>query len=286
MTSARSAGLVPAGPSSATDRLSRGSAFAAAGVLAALNAQANQIIGGFSLELPLNSLATLGGISAIVWAAMAAAWKIGAEDDQALAGVRDWAVLAIVALLSFIPLPFAAQGGLLLCAAYLLVTAGASSAQRRSAFVLLALTGPLIWGRILLHAYEIPILSFDAHIVGAAIGTEVDGNVVGFAGSGSQFLVGAGCSSVHNMSLAILLWTTAAMLFKIRIDRGYLAVGFAMVALMFVLNILRLSAIGLFPAHFELLHAGVGAVLFGWAGLIGAAVLAGTGVVRAAAVQR
>jgi hypothetical protein len=286
VTSARPAGAFPAGPSSTTDKLSRGSAFAAAGVLAALNAQANQIIGGINFDLPLESLVTLGGISAIIWAAMAAAWKIGAEDGHALAGARDWAVLAIAALLSFIPLPFAAQAGLLLCGGYLLVTGAPRSAQRRAAFVLLALTGPLIWGRILLHAYEVPILSLDARIVGAAIGTEVDGNVVRFAGDGSEFLVGAGCSSVHNMSLAILLWTTAAMLFKIRIDRGYVMIGGTMVALMFVLNILRLSAIGLFHDHFELLHVGAGAALFGWTGLIGAALLAGLGVTNAAVRQR
>ncbi len=91
-------------------------------------------------------------------------------------------------------------------------------------------------------------------------------------------MIGGGCSSVHNMSLAILLWTTVAMLFKIRIDRGYLLIGLAMVAFMFLLNVLRLSTIGLFPDHFYFLHFGAGADMFGWAGLIGAALLAGAGV--------
>ena len=94
------------------------------------------------------------------------------------------------------------------------------------------------------------------------------------------------CSSVHNMSLAIVLWTTAAMLFRIRADGRYLLIGAAMVALMYGLNVVRLSTIGLFPDHFDFLHVGWGAAIFGWAGLIGASLLAGIGVTHAAARQR
>jgi hypothetical protein len=130
-----------------------------------------------------------------------------------------------------------------------------------------------------------PILSFDAHIVGAVIGSSVDGNVFYTAGAGRRFVIGDLCSSVHNISLAIVLWTTAAMLFQIRLDRGYFAIGFAMAAFMFALNIARLATIGLFPAYFTFLHFGTGAALFGWAGLIGAAVLAGWGVLSAAERQ-
>ena len=159
-------------------------------------------------------------------------------------------------------------------------------AGRRAALVLLSLTGPLIWGRILLNMFAAPILSFDAHIVGAVIGTEVHGNVFAAAGAGRRFVIGDLCSSVHNISLAIVLWTTAAMLFDLRIDRRYVAVGVAMAAFMFALNIARLATIGLFPAYFTFLHFGTGAALFGWAGLIGAALLAGWGVLGAAERQR
>jgi len=152
--------------------------------------------------------------------------------------------------------------------------------------VLLALTGPLIWGRILLNLFAAPILSLDAHIVGVVIGTKVDGNMFQSAVAGHTFLIGNLCSSVHNMSLAIVLWTTAAMLFNIRVDRQYFAVGVAMATFMFALNIARLATIGLFPAYFTFLHFGTGAALFGWAGLIGAAMLAGWGVLNAAARQR
>ena len=99
-------------------------------------------------------------------------------------------------------------------------------------------------------------------------------------------LIGYPCSYVHNLFIAIVLWTTAAMLFRIRIDRQYVLVGIAMAASMFALNVVRLSMIGLFPDHFEFLHVGDGATMFAWAGLIIASLIAGFGVVRADARQR
>jgi len=287
VTDVRAAGRLPAAPITRFAEPSRGGAFAAAGVLAALNAQADQIIVDLSWHSPLDALLNLGGVSAVMWAAMLVAWKIGSDADLPLRGALDRSVLAIVILLSFVPISYAAQAGLLLCGTYLLVSAGRQSdAERRAAIVLLALTGPLIWGRLLLRLFETPILSLDAHIVGSAIGSRVDGNIVGFADGSGRMVIGDPCSSVHNISLAIVLWTTAAMLFRIRIDRQYVMVGFAMAAAMFALNVVRLSMLGLFPAHFDFLHFGTGAILFGWAGLITAALLAGFGVVRADARQR
>lgn len=286
MTFVRPVGFVPAGPIRFFRNIRRGEHFAAAGVLAALNVQADQIVAAVRYQPLSDAVFGAAGISVIIWAAMVAAWKIGAEDCHPFSGKRDYSVLAAIIALSFIPISHAAQAGLLLCAGYMVATAAPADAQRRSAFVLLALTGPLIWGRLILNLFGVPILALDAHLVGAAIGSQVDGNVVQFAGGGGkQFLIGGACSSVHNMSLALLLWTTAAMLFRIRIDRRYVLTGMAMVVVMFVLNVLRLSSIGIYPEHFDYLHYGTGAALFGWAGLISAGLLAAFGVTRAVARQ-
>ena len=91
---------------------------------------------------------------------------------------------------------------------------------------------------------------------------------------------------IHNMSLAIVLWCTAVALFNLKVDWRLLLVGAAMMGVTFVLNVARLSAIGRFPDYFDFLHMGAGAVLFGWAALIGMALLAGLGVNNALARQR
>lgn len=286
MISVRPAGIRPAGPLSQRCGLSRGNVFAAAGILAALNAQADQILSAFRIQPAADAIVGLTGVSAIIWAAMAASWKIGTESRQPACTSRDVAVLIVVVLLCFVPISYSAQLALVLCAAYLLLASEAGGAERRTALVLLALTGPLIWGRLLLHTFELPILALDAHLISTAVGTPVDGNVVSFAGAPGHFIIGTGCSSVHNMSLAIVLWTTAAMLFRVPISRSYIIVGMGMVALMFGLNILRLSAMAVFPAQFDTIHTGVGAVLFSWATLIAAGALASLGVLRAASHQQ
>lgn len=286
MTFARPVGTAPTGPAIIGVAFQRGSVFAAAGVLAALNAEAGQILSSLTFLSPVDAIAGLAGISAVIWAAMFAAWRIGTESRRRFGGVADAGALAAVVALSFLPVSFAGQAGLLICGLYLLLTSPPRDAGRRVALVLLALTGPLIWGRILLNLFAKPILALDAHIVAAVIGTKVDGNVFDAASAGQRFVIGGLCSSVHNISLAIVLWTTAAMLFNIRIDRRYVAVGLTMVLFMFALNIARLATIGLFPAYFVFLHFGTGAALFGWAGLIGAAMLAGFGVIHAAERQR
>jgi hypothetical protein len=255
-------------------------------VLAALNAQADQIIHSLSTESVAATVTNLAGIGAAMWVAMYAALKIGFEREDRRIGRSDVIVLSVVLALSFLPLSYAAQAALLLCGLYLLLTSAPGSASRRLSFVLLALTGPLIWGRLLLHVFGNPILALDARIVGTLIGTPIEGNVIQFVNDSRHYLIATPCSSVHNMSLAIVLWTTAAALLNIRVDRLYVMIGAAMVAWMFALNIARLAAIGLFPRNFEFLHLGAGAALFGWAGLIGAGLLAGMGVIGAANRQR
>lgn len=286
MTTARRVGAIPTRPFSLDFTVRRSSAFACAGVLAALNAQADQIITALTWQSPLEAVTTLGGIAAVIWLAMYAALKIGFENKADELAAKDSPVLVMIVLLSLIPISYAAQAALLLCGADLFATSSSRDASRRVSLILLALTGPLLWGRILLQLFGAQVLSLDAHMAAALIGTEAHGNVVSFAHGDRKFLVGVPCSSVHNMSLAVVLWTTAAMVFDLRVDRRYAGVGLAMVALMFALNIVRLAAIALFPDDFDFLHTGTGADLFGWAGLIGAGLLAAMGVTNAARRQR
>jgi hypothetical protein len=255
-------------------------------VLAALNAQADQITNALRYQSAAEAMAGLAGISAVIWIAMYAAMKIGFEHEPDRLRGWDVSVLSGVVGLSFLPISYAAQAGLLLCALYLFATSRPGGPSRRVALILLALTGPLLWGRILLQAFAAPILAVDAHLVGSVIGTAVDGNTVHFVSGNVRMLIGGPCSSVHNMSLAIVLWTTAAALFSVRIDISYAAIGVVMVGWMFALNVARLASIGLFLGQFQFLHVGAGAVLFGWAALIGAGLLAGMGVARAADRQR
>ena len=130
------------------------------------------------------------------------------------------------------------------------------------------------------------LLALDGHIVGALAGTEAMGTTVGFVGNGAHFIIGGPCSSVHKLSLAILLWSSIVALLDLRIDRPLIVAGVAGVAAMFALNIVRLTAIAYFPANFDSLHLGTGATLFSWAGLLLAGLIVGGGAYAAIDRQR
>jgi hypothetical protein len=281
VNSVRPVGFAPAGPFFPRLNVSRAALIAGAGVLAALNAQAGQIINERTYQSLGSEIHNLIEISAVIWFAMYAVLQIGFERDSPAPANRDKLVIAAVIALCFLPFALAAKAALLLCGIYSFQSSRSGDPLRRVALVLLALTGPLIWGPLILIVFAGPLLSLDAHLVGAAIGMPVDGNLVQFASGGRRFLIGIPCSSVHNISLALVLWTTAAALFRVRFDIRYISCGIAMVGFMFGLNILRLSLIGQYPASFTFLHDGLGADLFGWGALMGVGLLAFLGVERA-----
>jgi len=257
--------------------ISRAGTFAGAGVLAAINSLADKIILAFAHAPMIGVIANLAGISAVIWFAMYAALKIGwdAEPDQLRKS--DWLALLAVLVSAILPVTYAAKAGLLLCGFYLLATTRPDEPAHRVALVLTALTWTFVWGPLILNIFSGPVLAVDAHIVALLIGSDVSGNEVQFVHSPDSFLIAGGCSSVHNISLAIVLWWTAIALFDLRVDARLVATGAAMIFFMFALNIARLCAIGLYPDRFEFIHSGVGAALFGWTGLIGVAILAALG---------
>ena len=178
MTLARPVGSPPTGPVSLDRAFGRAATFACAGAIAALNAHADQIIASLRDFSVAVSITTLCGISAVIWVAMLAVLKIGFETDHQEIGRGDILVLIFVVTSSLLPIGYLSDVGLLACALYLYATSAAGTPSIKFSVILLALTGPLIWGRLLLHVFANPILALDANLVGSLIGSRVDGNIV------------------------------------------------------------------------------------------------------------
>src|SRR4051794_27701342 len=75
VTFVRPVGTVPAAPTALPLNLSRGSIFAAAGILAALNAEAGQIISTLTFQSPAKAVTGPPRRSAPVWASKAGGWE-------------------------------------------------------------------------------------------------------------------------------------------------------------------------------------------------------------------
>ena len=250
-------------------------------MFAAINALADTILGSLHATGLIDAIVSLAGVSAVLWFGVFAALRIAVEPGASAWRRGDRMVLGITVLCALLPATWTAAVGVFLLGAYLVLSAQDGRA-RRIALVLLALSGTLLWGKIVLLAFAPIVLAADGQIVGAIVGTGATGNLVGFVGGG-QFVIGGPCSSVHNISLALLLWSCVVALLDLTIDRRLILVGVAAMAAMYALNLARLSAIALFPTDFEWLHLGTGATLFGWAGLLLAGLIIGAGAYDALA---
>lgn len=249
----------------------RAELFALIGCVAAVNGFAGKIVSTIYDRPLMTAILVLGGVSAIVWFAIATLFTISQDGPTSPAtGGADRAVCGLTLLLSLIPLNFAAAIGLLLCGAYLAATSPDGSADRRIAIVMLALTGPLIWGRFLLALLGPMLLGLDASMAGMLAGVNVQGNVVSLRGTTASLYVALGCSSVHNMSLAVLLFVSLTQMLKLRYTPLLLLTGIGAALAMAAVNVARLATMARFPQYFDLVHTGWGGTAFGGLSFIAA----------------
>jgi len=225
------------------------------------------------------ALLDLGGISAIVWVGIAALPILGGRRGvREGASAGDIAIAVLMLAFSLVPFNQAGSLGLLIGGLYLFRTSAVGTNGRRIAVVMLALTGPLIWGKLLLALVGPHLLGIDAAIAGTLAGLPVRGNVISSADGNSMLYVALGCSSVHNGSLALLLFATLLQLLELPLTPARLLVGVLAAATMALVNVMRLAAMARLPAHFDYLHTGEGGQLFGMAGFIAAGSVALFGI--------
>jgi exosortase/archaeosortase family protein len=260
----------------------RAQLFAFVGLLAALNGFSDRLLLELKTTGVAHALLDLGGISAVGWFAFCAVVSIACEDGLAQQpGRRDLAIAGLVALLCLIPWASASAIAVLVCGVYASLSAEAGSRSRRIGVILLAFTGPLLWGQILLAWFAPLILGLDARLAGMSAGVPVSGNVLQDVPILHGLYIAPGCSSLHNMSLAVLLWATLLQLFRLRSTPYLVGVGVTGAVAMALVNIVRIAAIVRYPANYTYLHSGTGAELFAWLSLVVAAVIIGGGILVA-----
>lgn len=204
-------------------------------------------------------------VSVIIWGAwLASLLLLRRSGDRQPVRSSDLAVAGLACVLFLVPLPSLSWLALSLVALHAYRSAGGDGPLRRAAAIAFALTIPLLWARLVFAAFSDDILALDATLVAWIVGTVPSGNVVPFADASGFLFLNPGCSSITNVSLAIL----SACVFVNLYDRRWspdaiLWTGAACAAVVFV-NVLRISLIGLFPAHYQLIHGPVGATVAAW----------------------
>jgi exosortase/archaeosortase family protein len=205
-------------------------------------------------------------ISVIVLFACFAGVSTTLQTDQRIEkiGSTDLAVGAVCLALAVLPmfaLAWVALSGLSL---YVLCTARGDSGRRRGALIMLTLTLPMLWSPLLMRFFAAPILKVDSAFAAWVLGTDRVGNTVGLADGSGYMAVSPACSSLGNISLAILCWVSATQW----LNRRWRAIDVVWVFLIcgsvVVLNVARISLTGLSKSHYESIHSPFGTMVGGY----------------------
>ena len=273
-------------------RVSRAQGFAALFVVATITAYFHQIRSVLTLDGWPTALTGLFGISAVVWIALVAMLHFALEGPVGRLRRADLAVLAVGVACCLLPSGWEPRLFLFVAGLYLLLTTNTGDSGRRIAILALALTVPLIWARLAIHFLGPELLALDGAIVGGLLGQQFNGNVVEFtdaavAASGRQVVILAGCSSFANVSMSVVVMALVSQLLNVPINVRLVLVGLGAALAAIAVNVVRLVMIATLPRHFDFLHLGLGATLFGYASLIaiGVVAIAGTQAARARAAS-
>lgn len=237
-------------------------------LLAALNAFA-----GIAIRIvPEHGLAyavfELFGISAISWVALAAILALLKDAPFELLRRGEGWIAALVVLVALAPVATASALALTGLALWMVVASAPGSPFRRAGLIALALTGPLIWGRLLLAWFSGLLLSADTWLVGQVTGTAQAANILALADGSGRLGIAPGCSSWQGMSLALLLWVTVNQWFEVPLTRRSVAACLGALAATVAINVARIAAMVRFPAHIEAIHHGWGWHLAMWSTLV------------------
>jgi hypothetical protein len=203
-------------------------------------------------------------VSVFVWLAFGAGLLLVSRSSLIEPNRGDWPLAAAAGAAMLLPVPdlsWLANSGLAL---FLFVRSAPGSTLRRGAAILFAVTIPMFWARIVLSVFNDAILAVDATLTAWVVGSLQNGNVVPFADGSGVMWIAPGCSSFSNISLAILAFVGLVNVTSGKWSRGTLGLGAITCALVLVVNVTRISLIGYYPDHYELIHGQVGAGVAGW----------------------
>jgi hypothetical protein len=170
----------------------------------------------------------------------------------------DLAVAAVFLMLTALPMfwfSWLAVTGLSL---YILLLASGGSTLRRGAVILLALTVPMLWSKLLFRFFAKLILDIDALLVASLLGTDRIGNMVSFADGSGHMVVLPACSSLTNMSLAFLCWVSITQWAGHRWSAVDMLWSSLVCMSVIAVNVTRISLMGLSHRHYELIHGELG----------------------------
>jgi hypothetical protein len=200
-------------------------------------------------------------ISAVVWLSCAAGLAMVVRERDGEIQRLDLVVGAVLLVLIVLPIGGLSWLAVTLLSLYAAAFADPPSPLRRGAMILLAVTVPMLWSRLLFRFFANFILQIDASLVSLMLGTSRSGNLVRFVDGSGTLAIVPYCSSLHNVSLAVLTWVAINQWLGRRWSSSdwqwIVLAGVAVVAV----NVTRMSLMALSATHYHAIHGSWGDIV-------------------------
>ena len=234
--------------------LSRDELFAGLYILGCVNGLFGRTLQSVSFDSWATALAGID-INIVVWFACFAGLSafLGNKKHETRAADLGVALIFLaLVILPIFPMSWVAVTGL---SFYILLFANGDADRTRGALILLAVTVPMLWSRLLFQLFAKPILDIDATLVATLLGTHQVGNMVQFADRSGYMVVLPACSSLANMSLAFLCWISVTQWAKHRWSKIDIFWSLLACVSVITVNVTRISLMGVSHRYYEAIHS-------------------------------
>lgn len=235
-------------------------------VLGAANALLRPVTASIRGEGWLAAAGNSFGVNPAVWVALILACAALHSLTRVPLERRDVALAAGVLL--GLTIPSATVSWLTLAGYALLLCRDArlDTIQRTGAVILAvtALRDPLV--STTMHLLNEPLLAVDAALTAAALapfveGVRAEGNLV-LGSDSTRLVILTSCSSLANLSYALLFWFAVCRTLLPRLDRHAWLAGAAIASVLVAQNVARLALMAASDSGYEVIHGPTGRLLF------------------------
>ncbi|CAH1668750.1 conserved membrane hypothetical protein [Hyphomicrobiales bacterium] len=192
-------------------------------------------------------------ISAIVWGSCVAGVFLVLQDRAPALRSRDLVLGAGFVFLNILPVGALSWISITALSIYVVATT-VDASSRRGAIILLAVTVPMLWSRLLFQFFANLILQIDASLVAFVLRTDRTGDMVRFADGSGLLVILPACSSLANVSLAILCWVAVSQVVDHRYSARDLLWCLAACVSVITVNVMRISIQGISQWHYDAFH--------------------------------
>jgi hypothetical protein len=241
-------------------RLPRGEFFAGLLVLACVNGLSSRITDSINRLGLTDAFFNTFDVSVIAWISCCAGVTLVLRDRTGEISLLDFVIGAGILLLVILPVNQLSWIAVAALCTYMLASNNIVS-TRQGALILLATTVPMLWSRLVFKFFANPILNADASLVSWLLGTRRTGNIIEFADNSGHLVILAPCSSLANVSLAILCWVSVSQLANHRRSPFDVIWCLCACASVVAVNVTRMAMMGLTERDYVRIHSNSGDAL-------------------------